>query len=126
GDEVVSVRGFDLDTQRSGEALGRVTVLPVKSEQLPAGSSAVERSNLLALLPSDTIVVVDQESAVEREVERAWADAAHHLEVARRMGEEPPPRDELLIDPVSWRTALDRLGRLALAEGESERRFPLA
>ncbi len=126
GDEVVSVRGFDLDTQRSGEGLGRVTVLPVKSEQLAAGSSAVERSNLLALLPSDTVVVVDQESAVEREVERAWADAAHHLEVARRMGEEPPPRDELLIDPVSWRTALDRLGRLALAEGESERRFPLA
>jgi len=80
----------------------------------------------LSLLPTDTIVVVDQESAVEREVERAWADAAHHLEVARRMGEEPPPRDELLIDPVAWRSALHRLGRLALAEDETERRFPLA
>src|SRR6267378_8149849 len=32
GDEVVSVRSFDLDTQRSGEALNRVTVLPVRAE----------------------------------------------------------------------------------------------
>jgi hypothetical protein len=49
-------------------------------------------------------------------VERAWTDAAHHLEVARRMG-EPPPRDELLIDPGTWRSALSQLSRLALAEG---------
>src|SRR5467141_195100 len=70
-DEVVSVRSFDLDTQRSGDALDRVTVLPVKSEQLKTnGSAASRRSNLLDLLPTDTIVVTDQESAVERAVER--------------------------------------------------------
>src|SRR6058998_3934513 len=107
GDDVASVRSFDLDTQRSGDTVDRVTVLPVKSEELTtlvaAGS---RRSNLLELLPTDTIVVSDQESAVEREVERAWADAAHHLEVARRLGEEPPPREELLIDPRAWRARL--------------------
>src|SRR5213083_2337148 len=32
GDEVASVRSFDLDTQRSGEALNRVTILPVRAE----------------------------------------------------------------------------------------------
>ncbi|PYP15670.1 MAG: transcription-repair coupling factor [Gemmatimonadetes bacterium] len=125
GDAIVSVRSFDLDTQRSGDALDRVTVLPVKSEQVTVNGDS-QRSNLLELLPSDTLVVVDQESAVEREVERAWQDAAHHLEVARRMGEEPPPRDELLIDPETWRSALARLGRLALSDAELERRFPLA
>jgi len=123
GDEIVSVRSFDLDTQRSGEALVRVTVLPVRAE---ASHGAPLRSNLLDLLPSDTVVVVDQESAVEREVERAWADAAHHLEVARRLGEEPPPREELLIEPAAWRTRLARLGQLLLAETEREHRFPLA
>ena len=125
GDTIVSVRSFDLDTQRSGDALDRVTVLPVKSEHVTVKGDT-QRSNLLELLPSDTLVVVDQESAVEREVERAWQDAAHHLEVARRMGEEPPPRDELLVDPVTWRSVLAHLGRLALSDAELERRFPLA
>src|SRR5258706_9143823 len=98
GDEVASVRSFDLDTQRSGAPVNRVTVLPVRAEsqgQLKQGAqhAAPLRTNLLDLLPTDTVVVTDQETAVEREVERAWADAAHHLEVARRMGEEPPRRD---------------------------------
>ena len=131
GDDVVSVRSFDLDTQRSGEALNRVTVLPVRTEvdvRGPVGAqhAAPLHANLLDLLPTDTIVVADQESAVEREVERAWADAAHHLEVARRMGEESPPREELLVDPVAWRTRLDRLARISVSEAETEQRFPLA
>jgi len=127
GDEIASVRSFDLDTQRSGEALERVTVLPVKSEQVtPTGSAAARLSNLFDLLPTDTLVVIDQESAVQREVERAWADAAHHLEVARRMGEEPPTREELLVEPGAWRGRLDALARLAVSDSETERRFPLA
>ncbi|HXM38310.1 MAG TPA: transcription-repair coupling factor [Gemmatimonadales bacterium] len=128
GDEIVSLRSFDLDTQRSGEALERVTVLPVKSEHADVGrpGAVPRRSNLLDLLPSDTVIVIDQESAVEREVARAWADAAHHLEVARRLGEDPPPREELLIEPAAWRTRLARLGRVALSETETEQRFPLA
>ena len=127
GDEIASVRSFDLDTQRSGDAVERVTILPVRSERVnQAGNGGVRRSNLLELLPTDTVVVIDQESAVQREVERAWADAAHHLEVARRMGEEPPTRDELLIEPASWRTRLDVLGRLAVSDAETEQRFPLA
>jgi len=127
GDEIASVRSFDLDTQRSGDALERVTILPVTSERMnQAGTGGARRSNLLELLPTDTVVVIDQESAVQREVERAWADAAHHLEVARRMGEEPPTRDELLIEPASWRTRLDLLGRLAVSDAETEQRFPLA
>ena len=130
GDDVASIRTFDLDTQRSGDSLQRLTVLPVRAEgqavEDGAHHAAPLRSNLLELLPSDTIVVVDQESAVEREVDRAWTDAAHHLEVARRMGEEPPSREDLLIAPAAWRLALKRLARLAVSESETERRFPLA
>ena len=127
GDEIASVRSFDLDSQRSGDALQQITILPVKTERLTqAPTGAARRSNLLELLPTDTVVVIDQESAVQREVERAWADAAHHLEVARRMGEEPPTREELLIDPAAWRTRLAVYGRLAVADAETEQRFPLA
>ena len=132
GDEVASVRSFDLDSQRSGQALNRVTILPVRAEaargsvQVGAPHAAPLLTNLLDILPTDTLVVSDQESAVAREVERAWTDAAHHLEVARRMGEEPPAREDLLVDPAHWRARLDRLPRVALADAETEQRFPLA
>ena len=130
GDEIASVRAFDLDTQRSGNAIDRVTILPVRAESrqdhAAAPRAAPRLSNLLDLLPTDTLVLSDQESAVEHEVERAWTDAAHHLEVARRMGEEPPSRNDLLIDPRQWRTRLDRLACVALSDAETEQRFPLA
>src|SRR6266545_4686266 len=131
GDEVVSARSFDLDTQRSGDTLNRLTVLPVRAEsvqdelRIGAPHAAPLLKNLLDLLPTDTIVVIDQDSAVEREVERAWTDAAHHLEVARRMGEEPPSREELLIEPATWRARMAAFGRLAVSDAETEQRFPL-
>jgi transcription-repair coupling factor (superfamily II helicase) len=127
GDEIVSLRSFDLDTQRSGDGIARITVLPVTTEvsgtQRDAGRV---RSSLLELLPSDVLVIADQESAVAREVERAWADAAHHLDVARRLGEEPPSRDELFVEPAAWHAAFGRFGRVALGAVETDQRFPLA
>ena len=126
GDDIASLRSFDLDTQRSGEAVARVTVLPVKAEERGTGAGERVRSSLLELLPTDTVMVVDEESSVEREVDRAWADAAHHLDVARRLGEDPPAREELFIDPRPWRERLARFGRVVVGVSETEQRFPLA
>src|SRR5437899_3442953 len=126
GDEIISLRTFDLDTQRSGGEIERVTILPVKTEGSgERGAGSGTRSSLLELLPTDTLVLVDQESAVAREVERAWSDAAHHLEVARRLGEEPPVREELLLAPAAWRAHMDRFARLAPGGGDAKARFPL-
>ena len=118
GDDIASLRSFDLDTQRSGEVIERVTVLPVKTEEGPTGDPV--RSSLLELLPADTLLVVDEESAVEREVDRAWKDAEHHLDVARRMGEDPPARDDLFVDPARWRERLGKLGRVAVGAAETD------
>ena len=126
GDEIVSLRGFDLDTQRSAEAIERVSVLPVRTEPTAGmGDAGWVRTSLLDLLPADTMLVVDQETAVEREVDRAWADAAHHLEVARRLGEEPSPREELLLDPAGWRARLAGCARLAPGAADAAQRFPV-
>src|SRR2546430_11981655 len=100
GDDVASLRAFDLDSQRSGEAIERITVLPVRTE--PA-IGPLERQSLLDLLPSDAVIVLEHESALEQEVERAWGEATHHLDVARRLGEEAPARDALFVDPAAWR-----------------------
>jgi transcription-repair coupling factor (superfamily II helicase) len=127
GDEIQSLRSFDLDTQRSADAIARVTVLPIATEAA-AGRHAgtLERVSLLDLLPADTLMVLDQEGAIGQEVERAWQDAAHHLEVARRMGEEPPTREDLYVAPAGWSARLGALGRLALNVAEATDRFDIA
>ena len=126
GDEILSLRTFDLDTQRSGEPVERVTVLPVKSEGTGKGEGEDLRRSLLELLPSDAVVVLDQESALGQEVERTWADAAHHLEVARRLGEEPLAREELFLEPAAWHARLGVFARVAINAGDAAVRFSLA
>src|SRR5439155_26295976 len=126
GDEIVSLRGFDLDTQRSAEPIDRVSVLPIRTgEGWGMGDEGWVRTSLLDLLPADTLLVVDQEAAIEREVDRAWADAAHHLEVARRLGEEPPPRADLMLDPETWRARVTAFARIAPGAADAIERFPL-
>ena len=136
GDDIASIREFDLDSQRSGDGIERVTILPVRTEPLVGGGVGAQhaaplqghsvRQSLLDLLPTDALVLLDQETALGGEVDRAWADAAHHLEVARRLGEEPPPRDALFVDPASWRAGLEGFGRLSLNAGGAEVHFPIA
>jgi len=132
GDDIESLRTFDLDSQRSGDAIERVTVLPVKTEGGRAGDVGVQhaaplpRQSLLELLPSDALLLLEQESALGQEVEHAWTEAAHHLEVARRLGEESPARDALFVDPAAWQARLARFPRIALDLAETGVRFPIA
>ena len=123
GDEIVSLRAFDLDSQRSEEPIERVTVLPISTV---AGAGDVVASSLLQLLPSDAVVVIDVGGeGIRGEVERAWSESAHHLEIARRMGEEPPSREELFLEPEQWRRMLSGFGRIELDEAAADMRFPI-
>ena len=131
GDDIESLRTFDLDSQRSGDAIERVTILPVRTEGGAGEGEAqhaapLQRQSLLDLLPSDALIVLEQESALGQEVEHAWTEAAHHLEVARRLGEEPPARDALFVDPAAWQARLARFPRIALDLAETGVRFPIA
>src|SRR5256714_428256 len=123
GDDLASLRAFDLDSQRSGEAIERITVLPVRTE--PA-IGPLERQSLLDLLPSDAVIVLEHESALEQEVERAWGEAANHPDGAGRLGEEAPPRDALFVDPAAWRDRLASFPRMALNAPDADLRLALA
>jgi transcription-repair coupling factor (superfamily II helicase) len=164
GDEISSLRGFDLTSQRSLEELAAVTVLPITTvgvrEEAEAGVApgAVDaraeagagealgglglaglgqpaqdlpapptrkgpplapraaRRTLLELLPADTLVVQEAAGPDADEVARAWREAAHHLEIARKLGEEVPSRDAIFEDPACWRERLDGFARLLLRE----------
>ncbi|MGH7480954.1 MAG: hypothetical protein ACRELV_02275, partial [Longimicrobiales bacterium] len=64
GDEVVSLRGFDILDQRSTRELERVDVLPVDLRATTAGAGDVARRSLLEVLPRDAVLLVPEEGAV--------------------------------------------------------------
>jgi transcription-repair coupling factor (superfamily II helicase) len=120
-DACIALRSFDLSTQRSTGALERVTVLPVDPRAALADAGEHVRRSLLDLLPAGTLLVEEGEARLEEEVQRAWTEAEHHAEVARRLGEEVPPRSELLVSPDAWRASRAAFARLLLGAPDGER-----
>ncbi len=125
GDELTSIRGFDLDTQRSEGEVDAVTILPVAvsaaeaegeaglSDDAAAGPGDRERQSLLDLLPTDTLVVVDGD-VEEEDVRRVWVEAAHHIEVASRRGEDVPGREAVFHSPAAWQERWSGFAKLEL------------
>jgi transcription-repair coupling factor (superfamily II helicase) len=120
GDDIATVRSFDLTTQRSGEELSTVRVLPIAAGTGNMGRTSTEapdsgrRESLLELLPPDTLIVEEVEGPLAEEVQHAWRDAAHHLDVARRLGEDVPAREALFLDPDRWASLLSGFPALVL------------
>jgi transcription-repair coupling factor (superfamily II helicase) len=128
GDDLETIRAFDLTSQRSAEAMDEITVLPIRAQEgsteyrVPSTesvSTGPQRTTLLELLPSDTLILEDSPTANAEEVARAWREAAHHLELARRMGEDVPTREELFDEPDTWRKRLAAFARLDV-RGDAE------
>ena len=132
GDEIVSIREFDIDSQRSEGQRESVTMLPVAAqatgpksadglgEDVSITAAAAElpsqsRQSLLELLPPDTILVMEP-GVTGSEIHRMWTEAEHHLEVARRLGEEPPRRDVLFLPPDAWESWLERFSRIPIEQ----------
>jgi transcription-repair coupling factor (superfamily II helicase) len=142
GDEIVSLRGFDLDSQRSEGTLQSVTILPVHPKAAEAGGAGgageagrqgyrptalppyrregsgrvgKSRQSLLDLLPPDTLLLLTPDIDIS-EVKRFWDDAEHHLQIARRRGEDVPGRDAVFHSPPAWAERWSSFGRINLVE----------
>src|SRR5690606_20568034 len=116
GDTLEALRGFDLTTQRSTEPGDERTVLPRGGSAVrrPGGKAVAPgaRRTLLELLPGETLILEASATANAEEVGRSWREAAHHLEVARRLGEEVPSREVLFEPPEEWSRRLAPFARL--------------
>ncbi|HEX5387828.1 MAG TPA: transcription-repair coupling factor [Gemmatimonadales bacterium] len=123
GDEISSLRAFDLTSQRSLEELDQVTVLPITSEAVRRTDGRAVRRTLLELLPADTLVVEEATGPDADEVNRAWREAEHHLEVARKLGEDVPSRADIFAEPAGWRRCLEGFARLLLREEPADSQF---
>ncbi len=116
GDVVSSIRSFDLTTQRSGAELPEVTVLPIRSSGVVDTTGPLERRSLLDLLPADTVLIEERAHPDAEEVDRAWREAEHHLDVARRLGEDVPSRGDLFLDPATWAQRLRGFARILVRD----------
>jgi transcription-repair coupling factor (superfamily II helicase) len=116
GDEIIELRHFDLVTQRSTRVADVAIILPVDGVALD-DAEEMERVAIASLWPPDTIVVLPGDSHVEPELQRTWDEAQHHLDLARRRGEDVPRRDELLQPPSDALASLGEFGTVAILPG---------
>ncbi len=119
GDEVSSIREFDVLDQRSTGGLDRTDILPV--ELRLAGDGTVTRRSLLDTLPQDTILIHLQEDD-QRPFLKAWQKLLELHTVEERRGGAPEPPEELLLPPDMVRSRLAGFGRIICA-AEAELRF---
>jgi transcription-repair coupling factor (superfamily II helicase) len=113
GDEIIELRHFDLNSQRTTRPAELALVLPVDG-RVRESAGGGERVSLPELFGPDTFIVVPAGSSLVPELQRTWDESAHHIELARRRGEEAPPRDALFRSPAEVTAALDRLATFKL------------
>jgi transcription-repair coupling factor (superfamily II helicase) len=124
GDEIIDLRHFELATQRSTRAVDLALVLPVDGH-VSEDAGVFDRGSILSLFPPDTLLVVPRGSHIEPELRRTWDDAKHHIELARRRGEDVPSREELFDPPDEALATVRRLGAIVAADpGEEETLTP--
>ncbi len=123
GDDVSELRHFDLLTQRSTRDADAALILPVDG-QISTGDVEPERSSIRALFPPDTLLVVPRGTHLKPELDRTWAEAEHHIDLARRRGEDAPSRDELFEAPAVALVSIESFGTLDLSTDDPEIVFP--
>jgi len=123
GDEISELRHFDLLTQRSTRDAELALVLPVDG-QITVGEREPERSSIRALFPPDTLLVLPSGTHIRPELERTWSEAQHHIDLARRRGEDTPSRDELFESPETTLQALNAYGTIDLSGEDATLQFP--
>jgi transcription-repair coupling factor (superfamily II helicase) len=119
GDEVVDLRHFDLGSQRSTRTVDLAVVLPVDG-QVKEEATNGERLSISALFPPDTLLVHPVGAHLLPELKRIWEEAAHHLDLARRRGDDVPPREELFEPPERAGATLGAFGTLRLVDPTAE------
>jgi len=117
GDEIIELRHFDLHSQRSTREADVAVILPVDGHAAEDESSEFERVSIPSLWPPETIVILPSDAHIEPELQRTWDEAQHHLDLARRRGEDVPTRDELFQSPADATQSLREFGTVAVVPG---------
>lgn len=122
GDEVASIRLFDILDQRSTREVERVHVLPVALRRNGEGEGEEENRSLLELLPRQALLV--EVGAPRRtwaeELRRTWSHVLEIHEDLVRIGHRPPPPESLFLTPGETEARLGTFPRILTGEGEGD------
>ena len=115
GDEIGSMRRFDIFDQRSKESVAEVRLLPVKLEDGGgAGAPGAPRS-LLDLLPADTLVARWTDVDLKASANHTWGEVVRRHAEAVAGGDDPPPPDTVCLRPGALLERLASFPRLSLS-----------
>ena len=110
GDEIASLRQFDLLSQRSDAELREIEILPVDLDRHVAGRST-ERLALLELLPTSALLVELAPGETAEQIGRLWDETVHGREAA---GEDALEPHRLVLPPEDAGLRLGELSRIAV------------
>jgi transcription-repair coupling factor (superfamily II helicase) len=118
GDEIVSIRPFEILDQRSTSEMQQVDILPVDlTGALPAsGAPSAARRSLLDVLSRDAILVQLATIDADAEFARTWQQVLHLHDAERKRGGSPEPPEQLFLAPEAARVQLDRFGTIVMRE----------
>jgi len=114
GDEISSIRSFEVSDQRSTHSLESVSLLPASfaSGSEPTGAGPLR--SLIELLPTDTVIVGIEGAHWEEAFQRNWTQALSIRAAREEGGESLPPPDRVLTPPATASEAVRRLAALRL------------
>ncbi|MDB4949970.1 MAG: transcription-repair coupling factor [Gemmatimonadetes bacterium] len=118
GDEVESIRLFDILSQLSVRSVGEIQLLPVDlgaragEPSAREGADTGERRSLLDYLPPDAVLVHLGGAATRQEIERTWGEVQrlHAAEAAR--GGHPETPERLFLTPADAARRLDGFAQM--------------
>ncbi|MEJ2203944.1 MAG: CarD family transcriptional regulator [Gemmatimonadota bacterium] len=118
GDEVASLRTFDILDQRSVTEIGETHVLPVDFGRASEDGATVSRS-LLEVIPADAVVVHMGEIDVDGEVRRTWDRVRTFHAGLVHSGATPPEPEALFLDPERFASLMRARPAVRLTRGSS-------
>ena len=124
GDEIASIRRFDILDQRSSGDLERIDVLPVDLRQVGTLESERTRRSLLDVLARDAVLVELAGSDPHEEFRRTWTQVHHLHEAELRRGGTPEAPETLFLPPDEADAAIERFARVRIVRhGDVDVRF---
>ncbi|MEJ2678879.1 MAG: CarD family transcriptional regulator, partial [Gemmatimonadota bacterium] len=114
GDEIESIRRFDVLDQRSTGELARADILPVDLRLASADAHTRVRRTLLDVVPPDAVFMLVDPEGAEPAFRRAWEHLLRLHEAERRHRPDIEPPEALFLDPDAARAALRAFARLCL------------
>ena len=119
GDEIVSLRFFDILDQRSKGSTDEVHILPVDFHRERDDGAVVSRS-LLELLPADVLLLRFGDEDWSAELTRTWGHVCRLHDELEAEGKAPDGPETLFVDPHEAEERLSSLPRVDVSSESND------